>query len=140
MAGFTLEQLKLAFTWHVARRVIDADGATHQDEAAWLAERFPADQLTRAGFIDTQGAPTSTFENALAEALEVLPTALHKPGRLALLETFLGASLADQELHHTEWSVLLEAAQQLGIQPHEFDAHLDTLDEVGSVDLGGETP
>lgn len=135
MSSFALDQLKLAFAWHVAQRIVGADGDVQSTESGWLASNFPTSTLASSGFVDGSGAPTDVFEQALDEALRVLPTELTLAARLQLLETFLDASLADDELHHTEGGVLLEAAAMLGVTPQQLDAHLDTLDEVGSVDL-----
>lgn len=131
---FPLDQLKLAFTYHMVRRIVGADGDFKVAEEQWMNQLFPASDLESCGFLEGRSF-TPRFQEALQQAMAELPTRLDPPEKLELIETFLGATLADGTLQHTEGHVLLEAAQILGLSPAELDRHLDTLDDVGQVEL-----
>lgn len=131
---FPVDQLKLAFAYHIVRQIVGADGEFGAAEQRWIARAFPPTTLETSGFLD-RNLLTMAFERALETALVELPQRLTLEEKLDLLETFLDASLADEQLHHTEGSLIVKAAELLGVPPDALDKHLDTLDSVGSVEL-----
>lgn len=132
---FTRDELTLAFTWHLARQVTDADFDVTDGELSWMDRNFPMKNLWAADFVGENGAPTLRYEDALGEALVVLPDELRLDEKLALITMLFELTLADDEFHHTEGSVIVRAAQLLGVTNSELDAHLSSLDSVGEVDL-----
>lgn len=131
---FTRDELTLAFTWHLARQVADADFDVTDGELSWMDLHFPTDKLKAAGFVDHSG-PTRRYEDALGEALASLPDDLALEEKLGLITVLFEGTLADDEFHHTEGNVIVRAAQLLGVSNSQLDAHLSSLDAVGDVEL-----
>ena len=128
-------KLKLAFSWHIAKEITDADLEIAEGEEAWMSKVFPRDTLVDAGFIDSDGKATSEFESCLGEALAMLPEVLPLSEKLIMLTTLFEGTLADDDFHHEEGNVLVKAASLLGVRPSELDEHLASLDQVGEVEL-----
>jgi uncharacterized tellurite resistance protein B-like protein len=130
-----LATLRLAFTRHVLDLIAQSDGQVVQAESDFVERTAPDSALAQAGLIDEFGARTVAFEEAREEALARLPVELSLAERLSLLDVFFELVLADGELDRGEGSMLFAAAKLLGITPQQFDQHLDSLDDVGQVDL-----
>lgn len=135
MSEFTRGQLKLAFRWHVAREITDADMEIAEGEIDWMIRTFPRQLLVDNGFVDGNGDITTDFEEALGESRVQLPRILSLDEKLALLGELFQVTLADDEFHHEEGNVLFRAATQLGVSSTELDDFLGTLDQVGDVEL-----
>ena len=132
---FAIDQLKLAFAYSIVEEIVDAGEEVDDAERKYLAETFPATSLASCGFLDENGKLNDDYRAAVEESLETLSGALALDDKFALVDIFMGASLADGEFHHEEGNVMVWAARLLGITSDQLDSHLDTIDEVGSVDL-----
>ncbi len=132
---FALDQLKLAFAYSIVEEIVDADEKVHDAERRFLAEKFPATSLESCGFLDDKGELNDDYRAAVAESLERLGNELDLQEKFALIDIFMGASLADGEFHHEEGNVMVWASRLLAITSDQLDAHLDTNDDVGSLDL-----
>jgi len=130
-----LDELKLAFAYHVVQEIVGADDNLDIGEMSFLDEVFPNSTLSTAGFIDDDYRPTERYHTAVAQALKALPARLSHPQKLELLDTFLDATLADQDFAREEAAVLVKAAHLLGVRTEELDIHLDRSENVGSIDL-----
>lgn len=135
MAETSRDDLKLAFAWHVAREIMDADLEVAEGEVQWLAKHFPADALSTAGFTDASGDPTERYHSALGQALVQLPEMLEGGEKKQLLGTFFSATLADDEFKREEATALVKAAKLLGLSMADLDSFLESHDDVGSLDL-----
>ncbi len=121
MTTHDLARLKLAFAYHLAELVVDADGQVQPMETAFLERAFPRAHLAEQGLIDDEGAWTTVFSATVEEALRVLPNALSRDEKGALMEVLRQASASDQEgAHEHEQNVLLVAARLLGLNPSEW--------------------
>lgn len=135
MAEFTRGQLKLAFSWHVAREILDADMEIAEGEEQWMAKAFPREALVDAGFVDNGGHPTAYYETCLGEALVTLPDVLSFDEKILLVRTLFAGTLADDEFHHEEGNVLVKAAHLLGLNSDDIEQALETIEDVGEVEL-----
>ena len=135
-----VEQMKQAFAYHVVQQILAADDHVARGEVRFLEERFPRETMVQVGLMDEEGVFTDRFPDAYTEALRRLPAALGRDEKLALITLFLDACVADGALDSNEGRVLLDAADRLGVTPHELNAHLDTLAMVGEVELGLPEP
>lgn len=115
------ERLKLVFAHSVAMRIVEADGVVDDAELAFLAKRFPQQQLALFG-IDGDVPP-----ELLREAEEALPELLGHHEKLGLLSTFYSACYADGRLEVNELKVLREAAEKLGLGRDEVASYLQRL-------------
>ena len=140
MAEFTVDDLKLAFSWHTAREIVISDHEIADREEAWLSQQFSTQALTEAGFLDASGDPTARYDDAVTEAARVLPDALDQGTKLAMITMIFKATLADDEFRIEEGHVLIKAAHVLGLSTDALDAHLGQLDEVGEVELPEPDP
>lgn len=132
---FALDQLKLAFAYSIVEEIVDADEKVDEAERRYLAETFPATSLESCGFLDGDGSLNDDYRAAVAQSLETLANDLDLQEKFKLIDIFMGASLADGEFHHEEGNVMVWASRLLGISSDQLDKHLDTFDDVGSVDL-----
>lgn len=116
------EQLKLAFAYRVAERVIEADGRIEDDERAFLARTFPDAQLAEL-WLDDVGLRDQLAEQAETE----LGAMLGYHEKLGLLSTFFGACYADGNVAVQELKVLRDASAALGLDRSEVAAYLQKL-------------
>lgn len=124
-ADFSIEELKLAFSYHLVNQVLGADGVVAPQEFKFLHRTFPQDVLARSRFV-TDGRFTRRWQEALGEALLQLPS-LGVPERLSLVETLFHAALADDELTGEEAHILKRAARLLGLADRDYAALLEQL-------------
>lgn len=131
-----LELAKLAFTRHTMQRLARVDAKLLPEERALLDEVCPPDHLRDRGLMAEDGTLTAAFVEALDHARRELPQELSLAEKLAMITRFVDMAVIDGDLHHAEGRLLLEAATALGLEPEEFDTHLDGLtDKVGHVAL-----
>jgi uncharacterized tellurite resistance protein B-like protein len=131
-----LEALKLAFKKGLLDELSVADQELTVDERVLIDTLAPPAELERHGLLEGREL-SAKFHALYREARHRLSTLLPLEERLALVTGFLELCVVDGELHRDEGSLLWEAATQLGIDGHAFDAHLDSLEEhVGGVELG----
>jgi uncharacterized tellurite resistance protein B-like protein len=135
MSNFERGQLESVFAYHVVQSLVGADNLLTDSEVAFLQATYPLDQMVSDGFALETGELTDSFSAARSEALRWLPELLDLPQKLALVSTFMDACLVDGHLDRSESSMLVQASGLLGITPDEFDAHLDTMSSVGSIEL-----
>ncbi|MEQ1570292.1 MAG: TerB family tellurite resistance protein [Myxococcota bacterium] len=116
---FSLDELKLAFSYHIVNQILGSDGAVAPAEAKFLSGTFPTTLMERSGFVSGTGRFTPRWHEALGEALLRLPT-LSVPERVQLIDTFFRAATADDEFLGAEAEVMRRAARLLGLQEAEF--------------------
>ena len=121
------DRMKVAFTAFIAKLIVDADGVVDFGELRLMTQVFPDPLLEQMGFIDSQGGFTTRYNEAYAEAIQVLPKAMTLEEKLALITVFHNTAMADGELIQAELLVLREASEVLGITVRELSQHLDTL-------------
>ena len=131
----TLEQMKLAFCWHLARRIVQADTVVQVAESEWLQGRFPEQDLRDAGLIDDAGSESGAFNAILGQAMVDLPDVLDLQGKFEVLQALFDATLADAEFHHREGDALVNAGRLLGMSTTDIEAFLSSQSEVGDVEL-----
>jgi hypothetical protein len=133
---FTLEELRVAFAWHVVGLIVGADAKVDASESIFVGAHFPQGLLERHGFVDGHGRPTARYADARVEALTRLPAELDMPAKLDLVTTFVGAAVVDEDLERGESRLVIAAARLLGIADAELDAHLDSMHgTVAAIDL-----
>lgn len=132
---FSIDQLKLAFTYHIVNQILESDADVVPAEARFLQRTFPKDLLETSGFVDASGRYTQRWQDALGEALLELPVRLPVEERLAILETFYQAAISDDDFQYIEGNILVRAARLLGLKPEQFTARLEQLIGTGSIDL-----
>ena len=115
-------QLKLAFAYRVAERVVEADGQVLDDERAFLMRTFPAEQLEEL-WLDDLGLRDQLAERAETELRDLI--GYHE--KVGLLSTFFAACLADGSIAVQELKVLKEASQTLGLDKTEVVNYLQKL-------------
>jgi uncharacterized membrane protein YebE (DUF533 family) len=115
MSAFSLDDLQLAFSLHIADLILGDEAARDPDEAAFFARTFPADRLLAAGFRDATGQPTDAYHEAAMAALDTLPSALHDKEKCALLQVFVAAVMADGEVEPGEARSLVDGGRLLEI-------------------------
>ena len=95
------------------------------------ATRFPSRRYT----LDRHDQLANhTLAPCLEQALATLPDALSPADKRAILVELFRGTLADDDFHHREGSVLVRTARLLGMGSTELDEVLSALDEVGDVD------
>ena len=113
------EQLKLAFAYGIAERVVNADGVVDDNEMAFMKRNFPDEQLEQYWLDDPQ------LRVAMArQAEEELDGLLGYHEKLGLLSTFYGACYADGSIQVQELMVLKDACQVLGLENREVVKYL----------------
>jgi uncharacterized tellurite resistance protein B-like protein len=116
------EQLKMAFAYRVAERVVEADGVVDADELAFLKRTFQADQM-EALWLDDPALRDTLARQAEVELADML--GYHE--KLGLLSTFFGACYADGKVQVQELKVLKEAAGALGLDNADVVSYLRRL-------------
>jgi hypothetical protein len=113
-----LEELKLAFSYHVVNQILGSDGVVVAAEAGFLARTYPPALLERSGFVSGDGGFTERWQTALGEALLQLPT-LPVAERTAIVDSLFDAALADDRFDVAEAGLVLRAARLLGLREPE---------------------
>jgi len=133
MQSFTLDDLKLAFVYDLVHAIVTADDNVRDVEDEFLAGLCPPDRMAAAGFLNDLWQTTERYEQAFAEALEILPD---RPlaERWVLLDGCLEACIIDDFLDPREAEFLRRAAILLGLSDDEFDHYLDGHPAVGRID------
>ncbi len=120
-------RLKVAFAYRVASMIAEADEDVDPKEMVLLTEAFPRELLDGLGFIDESEGFTSSYHEAILEALEVLPEALELREKLGLITLFTRMVYADGVLHAREAQLLIEAGEYLGLSREQIREHLAPL-------------
>jgi uncharacterized tellurite resistance protein B-like protein len=124
---FGLDELKLAFSYHIVNQIVDADGVVAPSEATFLRQTFPRALFEHADFVDKErGVFTERWREALGEALLVLPTRSREE-RLGVIRTLLDAALSDADFAHEEGQILQRAARLLALDPGDVGEMVDAL-------------
>jgi hypothetical protein len=113
-----LDQLKLAFSYHVVNQILGSDGEVVPAEAGFLARTYPPTLLEQSGFVGSDGRFTERWQHALGEALLELPT-LDTAERIAIVDVLFHAALADERFDVAEAGVVLRAARLLGLREEQ---------------------
>jgi len=135
MGQYGLDDLKLAFSLHVVDQIVAADAKLTQAELDFLEEKFPLDTLVKRGFSTADGVRTDAYHDAAVDALDRLPTELDSDQKIALLQVFLAATLADDSFELAEGNALVDAARLLDLSDQEIDGFLASRTEVGGTRL-----
>lgn len=130
-----LDVLRTVFAYHVVTEVIGADGVKTAEELTFLHRRWPRETLAKMGLVDAAGSLNATFHSALAKALDELPDLLGDEEKLALIETFWDASLADGHQDRNESAAVARAADLLKVPGHAWMSHLERKGDMGTIDL-----
>lgn len=113
------EQLKIAFSYRVAERVIEADGRVDDDERAFLMKTFPPEILEEL-WLDDMALRDLLADRAETELRDML--GYHE--KIGLLSTFFAACYADGSVVVQELKVLKEASAALGLDRTEVVTYL----------------
>ena len=130
---FSLDELKLAFSWHMVNQIVGSDGMVAPAEAKFLSRTFPESLLRHSGFVSSTGAFTQRWNDALGEALLRLPE-LSVAERASVIGTFFQAAVADDDFQRVEADVIRRAARLLGLQGEEYADLVEAL-VTSEVDL-----
>jgi hypothetical protein len=114
-----LDQLKLAFSYHVVNQILGSDGEVVPAEAGFLARTYPPALLERSGFVAADGRFTDRWQHALGEALLQLPV-LAVEERIAIVDALFDAALADERFDVAEAGVVSRAARLLGLREEQI--------------------
>ncbi|MEM6929465.1 MAG: TerB family tellurite resistance protein [Myxococcota bacterium] len=135
MSEAELADAKLVFMRHYLLQLAQADAKLLPEERALLRTVCPPDVLRDRGLLAEDGTLTAKWVEELERAQQVLPEGLSLETKLAMITTFVDMAVIDGDLHHDEGKTLQEAADALGIDAEQFDAHLDGLtDQVGQLE------
>lgn len=122
---FSLDELKLAFTWHIVHQILGSDGVVCEAEQRFVKRTFPDLLLERSGFFTETGF-TQRWQDALGEALLTLPT-LSVPERVQIVDTLFKAAMADDQFEHAEGEILRRAARLIALQDEQVTQILEGL-------------
>jgi uncharacterized tellurite resistance protein B-like protein len=139
---FSLDELKLAFMYHLAHQIVGADGVVAPDEARYVERTFPELLLSRSGFVGEDGAFTERWREALGEALLRLPV-LSVAERVAMVDTLFDAAMADDSLLEVEADTVRRAARLLALddeQVSELIERWNTVEAPRPTPAAGEQP
>ncbi len=127
MDDFGLDELKLAFSYHIVNQILDADGVVAPAETRFLQRTFPRKLFEFADFVGKGGGSfTERWREALGEALLVLPTR-PRDERLGIVRTLFDAAMADDSFAAVEANVVRRAARLLALDPEDVSDMIDTL-------------
>lgn len=132
---FSLDELTLAFSWHMVNQILGSDGIVAPAEAKFLSRTFPKSLFTHSGFVSAKGEFTQRWYDALGEALLRLPE-LPIPQRSAIVATFFQAAVADDDFQWGEAEVIRRAARLLGLGD---DAYADLVEALVTHEVEIET-
>ncbi|MEZ4237193.1 MAG: TerB family tellurite resistance protein [Myxococcota bacterium] len=118
MDDFSLDELKLAFTYHLAQQIVGADGEVAPAEAQFVERTFPELLMVRSGFVAEDGSFTARWREALGEALLRLPE-LSVAERVAMVDTLFDAAMADASLLEVEADTVRRAARLLALDDEQ---------------------
>lgn len=122
-----IEQLEIAFSVHVAREIVAADGILDIDEMKLLMMVFPDRLMRNCRFVGPDTRLTEAYHRAHVEAVRVLPKVLDTQQRLDLITLFHRTCVVDGELHPKELTVMRAAARVLEVDPTLLKIHLKGL-------------
>ena len=111
----SLLRMKYAFALVFVKRIIEADGVIHPEEAKYCVQWFPNDVLIRLSLHTKEN-----LLNSYVQSLEVLPDVLDATQKQELFGLLLGACLADDYLDFREFGILEAAARVLRIGNEEM--------------------
>jgi len=135
LSDFSTDELKLAFGYHMARLILETDAVITHDEKDFLERLWPRSAVEAAGFLASDGGVTPKLTEAMRMAVDELPYRLSTDGKFELLRSLMSAVMADGVFESEEGGVFLQAAKLLGLPDERVDELLDSLDDVGSLDL-----
>lgn len=113
------DDMKLAFTWHVAQQVVAADGMITTEERSWLRVRYAA-RARASGLMLPDGKPTPAYATVLADALKELPN-LPRDERLELVDDVLDTVVADGLVQLQELDKVREVGALLALTGADLD-------------------
>lgn len=122
------DDMKLAFTWHVAQQVVAADGMITTEERSWLRVRYAA-RARSSGLMLPDGKPTPAYDGVLADALKELPS-LPRAERLELVDDILDTVVADGLVQPQELDRVREVAAMLGLSGADLDEVFKTRKDL----------
>jgi uncharacterized tellurite resistance protein B-like protein len=122
-----IEQLQIAFSVHIAREIVAADGILDIDEMKLLMMVFPDRLMRNCRFLGPDTKLTEAYHRAHVEAVRVLPRILDTQQKLDLIALFHRTCVVDGELHPKEMTVMRRAAQVLEVDPTLLRVHLKGL-------------
>jgi uncharacterized tellurite resistance protein B-like protein len=128
-----LEQLQLAFAFHMVRELAGADAQLDQTELDWIRTTFPVAKLKAAGLVDVTGRATPLFDELRHRALSELPERLVPEQKLELIELIAKASAADGVLAAEEADAIAAVARILGVPDDQWLGFLEGLLQSGLV-------
>ena len=120
-------RLKVAYAFHVAQMIMEADDNVDPREMVRMTEAFPRELLDGLNFVDEHDSFTTEFYDALDEAAEVLPFELSLREKLALVAIFARVTGADGEMDERERELLIDAAEFLGVPRSDVVKSLNKL-------------
>ena len=113
------DDMKLAFTWHIAQQVVAADGMITSEERSWLRVRY-AVRARECGLMLPDGKPTPAYATVLADALNELPK-LPRAERLELVDDVLDTVVADGLVQAQELDKVRDVGTMLGLTGADLD-------------------
>ena len=121
------DRLRIAFSVHVTKMIIEADGVIDYGEMQLLGRLYPSAMLEACGFMNDRGGFTEVFDTYRRRALDELPGSLAESEKLTILTSFYETTVADGALDPNEVTVLQEAADLLGVSRRRLQLHLDQV-------------
>ena len=115
-----IERMRLAFAYHYARCIVEADGEVLEEEEVFIKTVFPSHLMRRLG-LDDEAEAKACF----SLSLEHLPVALGHHDKLAMVGLFFSACYSDGRLDAREMRVLRQAGEALGLTRHEVAGYLE---------------
>lgn len=116
----SLLRMKYAFALVFVKRIVEADGVIHPEEAKYCTQWFPNELLIRLSLHTKK-----MLLNAYVQSLDVLPDVLDPGQKQEVFGLLLGACLADDYLDFREFGILEAAAKVLRIDNEEMFALID---------------
>jgi uncharacterized tellurite resistance protein B-like protein len=129
-----LEQLQLAFAFHMVQELAGADAQLDQSELDWIRSTFPLARLKAAGLVDVTGRTTPLFDELRHRALGELPELLAPEQKLELVELIARASAADGVLAAEEADAIAAVARILEVPEDQWLGLLDGMVQSGLVE------
>lgn len=126
-----LDDLQLAFAYHLAVELVSVDEAVETPELAFLGETFSRERLVAAGLVDPAGHVTPKFHECRDRALVELPGALDEDAKLRLIGVVADASAADGVLSPEEADALSAVARILQIDDRRWLDHVEAMIATG---------
>lgn len=109
-----LERMRVAWTLHMARRIVQSDGEVDEGEARFLDRVFPTDTLVTLGLSSPEDQ-VRWFQYASAS----LPDVLGHHDKLALLTLLFTVCYSDGKMAPQEMKILADAGASIGLQRND---------------------